>query len=612
MTLRRLGILLVVALVVAIPGVLGAFNLVGASRSLRDAERHVGQAAAAIRDGRIEDARRSLAAAELGIADANESLHAPSLALAGMVPVVQQNLASLRESVELAAVVVHGGGRILSTADQLEGPDGTLQVSLAEGTVPIDALAIARKEVEALLIEIPRNLDDSGGTFLLGPTRELHDAVRDEARARRVELERLDRGLAILDELVGGDRPRRYLVAVANTAEMRGTGGMMLNYGVLEGSGGTIELRDFGRVEELDVAVPVPPDSVGLPEDLLDRWDGFDLTREWRNTTVSADLPLVAPALQAMYERATGLPADGVIQIDPTGLARILDVVGPVLVEELGVVDAGNIEALVLNEAYTLFPGVEERSDVLGNVAEAAFRRLVEGEFPSVRDLAEAVSTAVDGRHLLVHSSSTDVENSIASFGADGSLPPADLLDSFHLTVQNVSGNKLDYYLDTSIELRGERVAGEVGELTAAVTVTNTAPPGVTEPRYVFGPISDEQEAGLYRGVVTLYLPTGSSLASSSGGPFRLAPSLQTEDGRPLISAWIDVPAGESRTMEFDLRLAPTAEGDYEIRLVPSPRVRPTMASVSVATGSGMVQGDVELDRTWVLSVSGSSEMTGY
>ena len=42
------------------------------------------------------------------------------------------------------------------------------------------------------------------------------------------------------------------------------------------------------------------------------------------------------------------------------------------------------------------FPGVEERSDVLGDVAEAAFRRLVEGEIPSLRTLATALVDAVD------------------------------------------------------------------------------------------------------------------------------------------------------------------------------------------------------------------------
>ena len=586
-------------------------RLLTVASALRDAEGEIESATDEIKEGRIADAVLSLRAAQRAIDSANGHLRtSPELSVLGAVPGIRQNLEAVEDSVQLAASVIHGGQRILDAARDLEGEDGTLQVSLSAGTVDVEDIARAHVEISTLRSQLPDRVPGTS-SLLLPNTRELFERVHEEAVRRQAELDRLDDGLRLLTELVGAERPRRFLLAVANTAEMRGTGGMILNYGVLEGEGGKVELTDFGRVEELDVRIPLDPEAVGLPQDYIARWSGLDVTREWRNATMSADVPLVAPVLEAMFRRATGLPVDGVIQVDPAGLARILEAVGSIELRELGVVDATNVEALVLNEAYIRYPRVEERADVLGDVAEAVFRRLVDGRYPSVRDLAVVIAEAVDGRHVVAHSRTAEVQRVISRFGASGALPEPETLDYLHLTAQNMSGNKLDYYLDTEIEVMGRRPTGDVGSWKVDITLSNTAPAGRTQPRYIFGPYDESHAVGTYRAAVTLYLPFGSSLDSSSDGPYRLAPSLHTEHGRPLVGFWIDVPAGESRTVSLDLRLAPRPPtGDYELLLVPSPRVRPTTASVRVETDGGAAVARVTLDRPWVATDTGPARAT--
>src|SRR5690606_5033117 len=125
---------------------------------------------------------------------------------------------------------------------------------------------------------------------------------------------RLRQGLTILDQLVGVDRPRRTLLAVANTAEMRGSGGMMLNYGVLEAESGEVSISEFGRVAELPVSAPPDPESLGIPEDFRQRWSNFDFTSDWRNATLSGDFTPDAPTLLAMSRSATQHPVGNVIQ----------------------------------------------------------------------------------------------------------------------------------------------------------------------------------------------------------------------------------------------------------------------------------------------------------
>ena len=120
----------------------------------------------------------------------------------------------------------------------------------------------------------------------------------------------------------------------------------------------------------------------------------------------------------------------------------------------------------------------------------------------------------------------------------------------------------------------------------------------MTQPRYIFGPFNDQETVGVYRGVVSLYLPPGTTLVGTGGDPLTPAPVLQTEGGRPVVGFDVDVPAGTSRNVVLELQMAPRAPGPYSLTVVPSPRVRPTRATVHLA-GDARLEGSVTLDRTW-------------
>jgi len=600
---RWLGFLALGLVVLALACGLALLRVARSGQDLRKAQDFVQSAATAIEDGRLADARAALDEAQSLVLRANNDLYsAIELQLIGWVPVARENLESLRDSVGLAATVIDGGRRILDAATPLESPAGQFEVSLSDGTIPLDAVSKAQTEITALAVQLPSRVPSTEPRFLLGETRELRTAVYAEAAARRVQLDVLGHGLRLLEQLAGGDGPRRYLIAVANTAEMRGSGGMVLNYGVLEGSNGVIDLTAFGRIDELVLDSPVSSDLV--PADYLARWNGFDPLLRWRQANLAGDFTVVAPVLEAMYTAATGQPVDGVIQIDPAGLAAVLDGVGPVVVPELGEVRGDNVVALTLNDAYVRFPGVEDRSDVLGDVAEAAFRRLVDGEIPSLRTLATRLAEAGAARHLLMHATGTRAQNELVSFGADGAYPADEEADAMALTVQNLSGNKLDYYLDTELRLTGSLAAGDVGAIEAEVVLTNTAPVDARRPVYIFGPGPTDTplRAGVARSLVTLYLPLGSSLEGVSGAALVQPAVSGTEAGRPFVSFTVDVGAGDAQSVTLQLRTAPSPAGEEALTVVPSPRVRPTTLRVDIATAGGTLRGDVELDRQWAFA----------
>lgn len=571
--------LAVVAAAALLLAVAAAFRLYRISTRLQDAQAELRGAEVAVRDGELRQAEDRLDRAEKLVAAANGDLHtSPALTVASGVPVIRQNLAALKRSVEVSLVLTNGGRRVLAAARPLQGADGRLQVSLQGGAIPLQPARDASevlKEVAFALPEVP-----VASRWLVGPVRRLNDEVSEQADRRKDQFVSVARGLELLTELAGGNGERRYMLAVANAAEMRGTGGMILSYGTLASANGKIVLERFGPIDDLLLDEAVDPD---VPTDYVRRFADLEPTRLWRSVNLGADFTEVAPIMEKMYPAATGDEVDGVIQIDSAGLAAVLEGIGPVEVEGLGTVDASNAVALTLNEAYVRFPDRPVRQDFLEAVARTAFERLLSGNYPSVTNLARALVRASEARNVMLHASAPAVQRLASTLGADGSLPPPGV-NFASLTVQNFSANKLDYYLDSAMDITGAMAPGRASNIRVAVDLVNTAPPA-GRPPYIFGPFSPAFRSGQYRGLASVYLPAGSTLRSARGSLQR--PTVAQVEGRTVVSFGVDIDAGGRTRVVLDLTLPPQPPVVQGWALLPVPRVRPTTVSLGVDVPGG-------------------------
>jgi hypothetical protein len=583
---RRSEVLWVVGSVVGVLAVLGlfaAFRLASVAKDLNHARSLLESASDHIEQGQLAAARGELSNAQTILTHSNDQLYgAVSLELLDLVPIAHQNLASLRNTVGLALRMTDGANHILAVTRPLESASGKLEVPLDNGKIPLQAVQDAQAATDQLAAVLPQPGVRPNQSLVAGPIAHAQDLLYQQAEIHRTQLDGLSHGLKLLAALSGESGPKRYLIAVANPAEMRGAGGMILSYGVLEADAGTFELGDFGKIDELFLDDAVDPASLALPADYLKRWGNLEPTRLWRNTTVNPDFTLDAPILEAMFTAKTGLSVDGVIQIDPVGLGAILTGTGPVSVEGLGDVSADNVVDLTLNRAYIDFPDRDQRQELLGDVARAAFDKLVGGKLDTLRPLGEALFDATLARHVMLYANDPQAERESRFFSASGELPPASGGDYALLTVQNFSKNKLDYYLDTSLSITGTRPTQKAGSLTATITMANTAPQGVVS-EYVFGPNAEGEEAGLYRAVVSLYLPNGVSVASVSGDPTTTPPTETADAGRSVVTFNAELRPGESRTVTVQLSLVPRAKGAYSLTFVPIGRVRQTVVSADVS-----------------------------
>ena len=580
---RTIQVLLIVGIPAAIVFVLAGIRLVGIGKDLEDARKTLDGVELSVQQGNLAQADTQLAVAERKVLSANRHVNgAPELAAVRWLPVVGQNLKAIRDSVGVGLALVGGGRNVLAAARPLADASGHVQVPMRNGQIPLSVVANTQRAADQLATDLPGATERSKSKVLLPIVSDLQKKVYAESGRRKTQFTNIAAGLSLLADMSGANGPRTYLIAVSNEAEMRGTGGMYLSYAVLAAKDGKFTLARQGQIDDLRLKDPA---TVTAPPDYLTHYDSLKPNLFWRNANLTSDFTAVAPVVEAMYQKATGDKADGVIQIDSDGLAAILAGTGPVNVPQLGEVNAQNAVAVTLNEAYVDFPDRAVRVEFLGDVADAAFKKLVTGDYPSLHPLATSLIKTAAERHVLVHSDSDAAQRAAVQLGVDGSLPIPDV-DFATLAVQNLSGNKLDYYLDSRLAISGNRAAGRPATVTATIDLANTAPAG-GRPAYIFGPVDASLQPGEYRGEVNLYLPRGARLdGDATGGPILGKAQLSSEEDRTVVSFGVSLLPGQHRTVVLKLLLPSRAGTGYTWQFVPVPRVRPTDVSLDLDLGN--------------------------
>ncbi len=582
--------LAVVAVEIVVVIGLAAWSLADARGELEDARRHAGAGRASVRDIDLEAAGTSFAAAASSFDRGAAALHTPAVRVVAVVPMVRENVRAARALAVAGGTVADAGADLLAAINRQ--PDGLRSYLPSDGRVPVDRLARLAEDTATA----ERRLADAAATVggvpagrLVGPVRSAWRQFDDElTRSRELVGSAADASSAFTD-LLGGNGRRRYLFGAQNPAELRGTGGYIGAYAVATFERGRFRLSTFVPVQRMR-SVPLsqaPPPS----SDYAARYNRYGGAGFWPAINATPDFPSAAQAMVGLYRRTEGVDLDGAIVVDPFALQALLDLVGDVQVPGIGTVAADNVVAVVSNEAYDGFSTSQQRKEVLGVVAERALRRLLDP--PRAIDterLLDSLSPVGRHRHVLLYSVRPRVQRALRDLDLAGALvEPAD--DAVSVVVNNAATNKVDFYVDRSVDYR-VRLRRD-GSATAKLRVTfdNRAPasgPG----SHVLGPWVDGLRAGDDRSLVSVFcgrcVPT--SARPALGASERTAMVLGEELGHTVASTLLTIPRGARRSVTLSWRL-PDAwsveDGCYTLRYLAQPTIRTTVLRVSVAPPSG-------------------------
>jgi UDP-N-acetylmuramyl pentapeptide phosphotransferase/UDP-N-acetylglucosamine-1-phosphate transferase len=584
----RLGLLLIILALAA--AVLPVALVANDAADLMDRGRlAASRALTAAREGDPILASGGFRQAALTFARAGDKLDSPWVSGGLAVPGIAPNMRAARELADIGTDLARAGQDV-TTAVRPEA------LEIIGGRVPLEEvrritpqLDAGSQALERALARI-RVLDDP---YLIGPVRDAIDKVEGELAHAVGEARRGVAAAKLGPAVLGGEGIRHYLLVVQNNAESRATGGFVGSYGLMTAENGKVSIGELQRTAEWNEAMARAGQPAGdAPPDYHARYDQFAPARTLQNVNLSPDFPSVAGFLMSLAPQAGLGPVDGVMAVDPFGLAALLELTGPVYVEDWPTpIDASNAVEVTMSEAYAFFLRTPERAEFLGDVAQVVMDQATSGGLGRPARVARVLGGAAHEGHLTVAFARPAEQHLAEDLGVAGRVPPL-RSDAMAVTTSNSGANKIDFYLQRNVNYRVQldpdvehRRALASGRLT--VELDNRAPDQGL-PQIVIGPyLPGRFQAGENRAYVSLYSALALKAAALDGEPVDLTPG--AERGRNVYSMVASIPARTAQVLTADLggavRLRPG--GWYELDVGHQPTVQPDRLRVSIEVPEG-------------------------
>lgn len=554
------------------------FQVVNVKYHLEQARGAAQQAKAALLSGKSDDATRWAENAQFNARQAQSTTHLAPWSILAAVPVLGSPLKTTQQIsdvvVGLANEVLLPGAKMgigLSPDNLIDGTRLNLKLLRTEQPRLSELSAAAAKlDAEAKAISRP--------TYV-STIQDARAQLQDQTSSLAALLDNASIAAQLAPSMLGADGPRTYVMAFQTPAEARGTGGLVGAFGIMRFEDGAPKVETLGTNWEL-----------GQETADIDLGPQFDKTYGWmnpytdlRNSNVSPHFPYAAQIWKSMWERQSVGRVDGAIAVDPIALGYILGAIGPVRLPDGELISGDNIVELTMSTAYVRFPtdfstpttislSSRARKKYLLDIANAVVSKM-NGPLSNSQALLEALGRAGGEGRISVWSAYPDEQRLLEETPIAHAVPNDDAPYA-QVIVNNLAGNKMDYYLKREIEYVADGCDGDMRNSTVTVRLTNTA-------------VADKLVPGSYAGTmglaaaVPLQVPPGTMVSSvrliatkgtrllslSSNG--ERTPAIQHFDnGRPSFEVQLAIPPGQSGELTFRLS-EPTSPGDPRVPVQP-------------------------------------------
>jgi cell division protein FtsB len=584
---RRRGVVLtglaVLVVIIAFGCWLG-FQGLTAKNNLEQARSNAQQTKDALLQGNTADASRFAADAQSHAQTARDATHSLPWNIASAVPWLGS---PFKTGQQIADVVLGLTADVLKpTADA--GTTVAPNQLLANGRLDVQALRKEEPGLSKIAADAARLNEQAQAISEPSFISALGDA-RSQLQAQTSDLAKLlgNTALAarVAPSLMGADGPRTYFLGFQTNAEARGTGGLLGGFGILRFDNGKPSVDSLGPNTELDKRFA--PMSLG-PD--YDQQYGFtNPTTDYRNSNQSPHFPYAAQIWKSMWEQQSGMVVDGVVAIDPIALSYILGATGPIVMPDGETVTENNVVELTESTVYNRYPTDQKaRKQYLVDIATEVVKKITK-PVESPRKLIDALGRAASERRIAVWSSSPADQKLLEQTPLAHEVPD-DPAPFAAIVINNLGGNKMDYYLNRQIEYVADGCDGDTRMSTVTVRLTNTLTDPSPLPEYVAGKLGffPDLSRNIPRGAmltsVRLLATKDAQLISAVVNGKRIRVFGATELGHPSYEAQVAIDPG--KTAELTFRLSePTAPG--EARVPVQPLIDNVTPKVSVPTCTG-------------------------
>ena len=154
-------------------------------------------------------------------------------------------------------------------------------------------------------------------------------------------------GIENSKSILGFTTDKKYLLVFQNSAEARGTGGIIGAYAVVNFHKGALSVVRKGSNADLQQASKLPID---LGSEYFNLYGNDPAI--WQNSNESPHFPYAAKIWLSLWKKQSGQILDGVISVDPEAISYVLSILGPVTLPSGEIINASNVVEKTLSTSY--------------------------------------------------------------------------------------------------------------------------------------------------------------------------------------------------------------------------------------------------------------------
>jgi hypothetical protein len=353
----------------------------------------------------------------------------------------------------------------------------------------------------------------------------------------------------ILPQIAGYPTGKTYLFLLQNSDEMRPTGGFIGTYGIVKTKDGEIKTFETFNIYALDGPaerfLKVEPPAPIKKYLRVSNW--FMRDSNW-----SPDFPTSAERAEWFYhaERGPEQKIDAVIAVTPPFIEDLLRQIGNIEINGETFTPDNLMEVLqykVEKEYYEKGIPEIQRKDIVGDLAEKIFERLINLPSSKWSGILGITEKALNERHLLFWGKNVELQSIIAREGWGGKVKNFDG-DYLMVVDANLASLKTDSVMEKKINYSFG--TGGDGKLRARADIIYKNK----------GPFT--WKTTRYRTYTRIYVPKGSVLVKGIGtmendkilDPKRRSGKVDVgeELDKTFFGAFISIEPGEERTLSFE------------------------------------------------------------
>lgn len=515
----------------------------------------------ALTSGQWQQSMESIEAARHSFEEIEQQLKSPdswALKVAAALPFTTQ----YRQAQQLARI-----GTDLSTSAELilEAAEALEQSTLPMGE-KLQILDRTTKNVSNKFIDAQQVLQRVSTLTLDERIQPLVGELQASLGASSKTFGQFSQLFGALNQAVGDQRLKRYLVIFENSDEMRPSGGFMGSFVLVDVVDGVITDQQFPKGGSYDLqgslSVAVrPPAPLAV----------FRPVWQFHDTNWFADWPTSAKNIQWFYEHSGGPSIDGVVAITSPLLERVLDITGPITLKGETITSKNVIERVQRKVEFEYDKTKNNPKEYIGELALALQSKLSTLNQQQLIELFRLVDSSIRERLVMVSTTDSLLNDRLRQLGALGEIKQTDG-DYASVVWSNIGGEKTDRVIENDIHI-----------------TTTVQPDGALENELTIDRRHNGIPGQTFYGVTNtsylrVYVPNGATLIKADGfikPPRALKKSslaledlpdvqeyparskliaqttlVQTEEfGKTVFGGWVTLPAGGEDSVVLRYRL---------------------------------------------------------